>query len=917
VLVEAYLYLLSSNFSYLTYSQYKQGLMWNLSKFRLLWLYFLYVPFVKTAWPSSNSSNVQLLALFSDALNTSSPTTLSVHSRAMFKAAIILSQQYNITIQGQLIGWKSIQTGGNAMSALGNSCSLITTSNIVGIVGPEFSSEALFIAPFGAQIGIPVISNSATQPDLSDRNAYPAFYRTVLSDSIAALAIVDLFNRFNWTSCVIIYQNDAFGSGGVKAISDVFNKNELTVKNTIIFDIVTLSIRGNLKDLLINSGTRIIILWAAPIYTPLVLQSALDSDVLAPQFTWILSSNIPMNNFNKTSYDKLSGMITVAPAVGSVVNAPINTTLLNAAYQIWQQYESETFPGLDNVDYYALFAFDATWTLIQALKQLCSNSINNSSSCISFNNDSLWFNRRFLNSDSFFNIIDNTTFVGVSGSIQFSANSTDRIKGNYYIAKNVQRYSGGLNSVPVLVWLDANGWTTNAQTNVIVWPGNSLATPSSYPSIAGVTLRIAVIENAPFTIVTNGIDASGQTTTNLVGYVPDLIELLRSAMGFIPIITLMPSNETYDGLIDAVASGDYDMIVADLTITAARREIVDFSSSIFDNSIRIIIRTESAPGVDFLGYLKPFSLKLWLTLLAASICAGFLVCLLERKDNEALQSRSIISLISMSMWFAFGTIVGYGVDYNVTTAAGRLLTLGLYILSLVSVAAYTANLASDLTILKSNNLVNGIDDIKNGKIPFNRIGIEVGSSLEDYYLQEISSGIRNFYPLKTDKQMYDCLLNNIIDVSIMDGGVLEYMTNNVYCNLTLVGADFGPSAFGIAFRKHWQYAQELDVNVLSLKESGSLDDLTSKWFQATYCSQSSATSTAMSIESMAGLYLTFGVICVLALLLFVWQKRFIIKDHLSALLCGKKLSAEGDDSVETSSVHSSISKIEMHSTIYL
>ena len=33
----------------------------------------------------------------------------------------------------------------------------------------------------------------------------------------------------------------------------------------------------------------------------------------------------------------------------------------------------------------------------------------------------------------------------------------------------------------------------------------------------------------------------------------------------------------------------------------------------------------------------------------------------------------------MSMWFSFGTIVGYGVDYNVTTAAGRLLTLGLYI----------------------------------------------------------------------------------------------------------------------------------------------------------------------------------------------------------------------------------------------
>ena len=68
-------------------------------------------------------------------------------------------------------------------------------------------------------------------------------------------------------------------------------------------------------------------------------------------------------------------------------------------------------------------------------------------------------------------------------------------------------------------------------------------------------------------------------------------------------------------------------------------------------------------------------------------------------------------------------IIGYGADFHVTTAAGRLLTVGLYILSLVLVAAYTANLASDLTISKSQDIISGIDDIKNGKIPFNRIGI--------------------------------------------------------------------------------------------------------------------------------------------------------------------------------------------------
>ncbi|CAF4395232.1 unnamed protein product, partial [Rotaria sordida] len=94
----------------------------------------------------------------------------------------------------------------------------------------------------------------------------------------------------------------------------------------------------------------------------------------------------------------------------------------------------------------------------------------------------------------------------------------------------------------------------------------------------------------------------------------------------------------------------------------------------------------------------------------------------------------------MSMWYSIGTIMGYGADFHVQTAAERLLTIGLYLLSLVLVATYTANLASDLTISKSKDSISGIDDIKNGKISFSRIGILIEASVEDYYLREVSEG---------------------------------------------------------------------------------------------------------------------------------------------------------------------------------
>jgi hypothetical protein len=219
------------------------------------------------------------------------------------------------------------------------------------------------------------------------------------------------------------------------------------------------------------------------------------------------------------------------------------------------------------------------------------------------------------------------------------------------------------------------------------------------------------------------------------------------------------------------------------------------------------------------------------------------------------------------------------VDFHVRTAAGRLLTVGLYILSLVSVAAYTAKLASELTISKSKGTISGIDDIKNGKVAFSRIGLRANLTVEDYYLREISGGNRNFYPLKSNEEMYIKLLNNIIDAAITESGVAEYSTSNFYCNLTLVGRGFDKSAFGIVFRKNWLYQEYLDVNIRLLRESGAFDDLRRKWFQTNSCSRSSIKSTSMTIESMAGLFLTFGVISILSILLFVWKKRFIIKNY--------------------------------------
>jgi hypothetical protein len=125
----------------------------------------------------------------------------------------------------------------------------------------------------------------------------------------------------------------------------------------------------------------------------------------------------------------------------------------------------------------------------------------------------------------------------------------------------------------------------------------------------------------PFTIRTGVVE---QNQTKLIGYIPDFIDILQARMEFIPHFIYSRENQTYTG-------------------TATRSEIVDFSTAIFDNSIRIVVRQTTNINVDYFSYLKPFAIDLWTILILSTVFAAIVICILERQDNKVLQNKSIVS----------------------------------------------------------------------------------------------------------------------------------------------------------------------------------------------------------------------------------------------------------------------------------
>ncbi|CAF3585805.1 unnamed protein product [Rotaria sp. Silwood1] len=159
-----------------------------------------------------------------------------------------------------------------------------------------------------------------------------------------------------------------------------------------------------------------------------------------------------------------------------------------------------------------------------------------------------------------------------------------------------------------------------------------------------------------------------------------------------------------------------------------------------------------------------------------------------------------------------------------------MISVALLALSCILMAIYTADLASFLTVRRTNPPISGIDDIKNGRLPFHRVGIVKNTSIIDYYIQNVSDV---YYRLENPQDIYLALIENRIDAALFEGAALQYVIDRNYCGrLSLVGVGFAKSWFGIAMKKDWEYKADFDMNILSVREEGLIEK---KWFLKRSC----------------------------------------------------------------------------------
>ena len=125
------------------------------------------------------------------------------------------------------------------------------------------------------------------------------------------------------------------------------------------------------------------------------------------------------------------------------------------------------------------------------------------------------------------------------------------------------------------------------------------------------------------------------------GYNVDLLKEISQIVGFKYSINLVEDGkygqydeqtQQWSGMIGELQSQKADLVIADLTITKERSEVIDFTTPFMNTGITILFKREKyyyTQGL-FAQLFSPFQLVLWLCILAAYFTVSLVLYIIAR-----------------------------------------------------------------------------------------------------------------------------------------------------------------------------------------------------------------------------------------------------------------------------------------------
>lgn len=337
-------------------------------------------------------------------------------------------------------------------------------------------------------------------------------------------------------------------------------------------------------------------------------------------------------------------------------------------------------------------------------------------------------------------------------------------------------------------------------TIIALWPVKSMSQD----------LVVGTVTRPPFSMSLAGAD---------LGFSIDLWDALAKTMNHSYRIERFDS---FAGMLGAVENGQVDLAIANISITAAREEVLDFSQPIFSAGLQIMTPVDNDGPSIFATLINKELVLSVLLAFAALLGVGMLMWWLERRHQDYFD-RPAKQAIFPAFWWALNLVVNGGFEERVPrTILGRLMGLALVIISLFFVSVFVAYVTSVMTIEAITSNVNSVNDLYG-----RRVGTVAGSTAAGF-MDNRDLDYREFAGLD---QMITSFENGNLDAVVFDAPILAYyVKTRADGQAQMNGPIFLRENYGIASPTGSPLTEEINRALLGLRENGKYQEIYESWF---------------------------------------------------------------------------------------
>lgn len=269
-------------------------------------------------------------------------------------------------------------------------------------------------------------------------------------------------------------------------------------------------------------------------------------------------------------------------------------------------------------------------------------------------------------------------------------------------------------------------------------------------------------------------------------------------------------ERSVQALIDATSNGRYDLSIAAITITAERERSLDFSQPFYETGLGIAVSTDSiSVWNEILQTMTSFGfMQAALALISISLAVGALIWLFEHRHNDDFGGGAAKGLGASIWWSAEAMTQASTGHRGPKTLAGRILAIVWMVVSIITIAVFTASVTSTLTTRQMRGTVNGIEDLRTA-----RVGAVAGSATTGFLDRE---RIRH-QDFSNVQDGFKALVAGKIDAFVYDKPLLSWTAEQqFYSSVRVLDAVFDPQNYGIAMPTRSEYREAIDVGILEV-----------------------------------------------------------------------------------------------------